>query len=73
MARARTKPKDKAELLWEEYRAAQLTPEQQAEAHEVVLRKVEQARRAGVYEQVIEIAGTVKWESDWQQLRLESW
>jgi hypothetical protein len=73
MARAKKIEKSRSEELWEEYAAMQLTPEQKAAARREVELKVEQAAREGVYERVIEIAGTVKWSTSWQSLRLDEW
>jgi hypothetical protein len=59
--------------LWEAYQALQLTPEQKAALREKVEKKVDRAAREGVYERVIEIAGTIKWNTSWQSLRLDEW
>ena len=71
MAKAKNNEKSQSELLWEQYVAMQLTPEQKAEARREDLKLVEQARRDGVYQRVLEIVGTVKWSIPWQSLRSE--
>ena len=60
-----------AESLWAEYEALQLPPERRAAARRQLEERVEEARKAGVYERAREIAGTVKWSFAWQALRTE--
>ena len=73
MARAKTqdKPVEKtqSEQLWEAYQAIQLRPAQKTAARQRAEARAEQARIDGVYEQVREIAGTVKWSLSWRELR----
>jgi hypothetical protein len=69
MGRAKQTERTRAEELWDEYQAIQLTPEQKAAARRRAEERVEQARRDGVYERAREIAGTVKWSIPWQELR----
>jgi len=71
VARATKKEKDQTELLWEEILAAQLTPEEKADAYAEAVRRCEVAWRDGVYERALEIVGKVKWSIPWQDLRLE--
>ncbi|MFL6245061.1 MAG: hypothetical protein ACJ74H_03480 [Thermoanaerobaculia bacterium] len=69
MGQAKKTERTRADELWDEYQALQLTPEQKAAARQRAERRVEQARRDGVYERAREIAGTVKWSLSWQELR----
>jgi hypothetical protein len=55
--------------LLAEYQALQLTPEQKESARADLAKKIEAARRDGVYERAREIAGTVEWSLSWQELR----
>ena len=73
MAQAKIEETSQSVRLWDAYQALQLTPEQKAELREDDERKVDRAARDGVYERVIEIAGTVKWNTSWQSLRLDEW
>jgi hypothetical protein len=59
------KPKPSPDELWAEYQALQLTPEQKAALRRKVEKKFDGAARDGVYERVIEIAGTVEWNDTW--------
>jgi hypothetical protein len=69
MGHAKGTERTRAEELWDEYQAIQLTPEQKAAARRRMEERVEQARQDGTYERVLEIAGTVKWSLSWQKLR----
>lgn len=69
--RPKTRQKGQTEDLWERYLAIQLTSEQKAAAHKKAERKVEKARRDGVYARALEIVGTVEWSIPWQDLRME--
>ncbi len=69
MARAKRTEQTRAEELWDEYQAIQLTPQEKAAARQEAEERVEQARLGGVYERAREIAGTVKWSISWQDLR----
>lgn len=60
-----------AEDVFSAYKAIQLTPEQKAEARKRAAERAAEARRAGVYDRVLEIEGTVKWSIPWQALRIE--
>lgn len=55
--------------IWAEYQRLQLTPEEKALARAEVEKRVEQARRDGVYERLLELRGTIKWSMSWQELR----
>lgn len=58
-----------AAAIWSEYQRLQLTPEEKALARAETAERVEQARRDGVYERVLEMRGTVQWSMSWQELR----
>jgi hypothetical protein len=60
-----------AEDVFTAYQAIQLSPEQKAAARKRAGKRAAEARRAGVYDRVLEIEGTVKWSIPWQALRLE--
>jgi hypothetical protein len=60
-----------AEDVFSAYQAIQLTPEQKAEARKRAEERAAEASRAGVYDRVLEIEGTVKWSIPWQALRIE--
>jgi hypothetical protein len=60
-----------AEELFSAYQAIQLTPEQKAAARHRAEERAEAARKAGVYDRVLDIAGTVKWSLRWDELRTE--
>ena len=66
MSRIKAGDERRSQELWDAYVAMQLTPEQKAELRRKAEAAVDQAARDGVYERVIEIAGTVKWnDSSW--------
>jgi hypothetical protein len=71
VARATKKEKSPTDELWEEYQRIQLTPEQKAAARAEVEKRVEEARRNGVYERLLDLVGKVKWSVSWEQLRRE--
>ncbi|HYC61854.1 MAG TPA: hypothetical protein VEK79_20040 [Thermoanaerobaculia bacterium] len=64
MARVKRQPKTQAEELWDLYQAIQLTPAQKAEARERMQEKVDEARRNGVYEGLLSLAGKVHLDMD---------
>ena len=68
---ARAKKKERTDEIWEEYRRIQLTPEQKAAARAEAEKRVEEARRNGVYERALELVGKVKWSISWEELRRE--
>ena len=70
-AMARAKKKERTDEIWEEYRRIQLTPEQKAAARAEAEKRVEEARRNGVYERALELVGKVKWSISWEELRRE--
>lgn len=66
---ARAKKKSREDDLWEEYFRIQLTPEQKAEARERAAVELERARAAGVFEELLELRGKVKFDHSWEELR----
>lgn len=66
---ADVKEKSRVDELREEYFAAQLTPQQKAEARAAVIAKIDAAAAAGVYERAAELVGTIQWSMTWQELR----
>lgn len=58
-----------AAAIWTEYQRIQLTPEEKALARAETEKRVEQARRDGVYDQLLALRGTIRWSMSWQELR----
>jgi hypothetical protein len=59
-------------IAWEpseEWKRIQLTPEQKAELRAELQKRVDAAVAAGVYEQLWELRGKVKWDLDLEELR----
>lgn len=59
MARKKTKREEEPLDHFAYWQSIQLTPEQKAAAREELWRKVEEARRNGVYEKVLSLVGKV--------------
>ena len=64
MARKKTKPEEESFDHFAYWQSIQLTPEQKAAAREELWRKVEEARRNGVYEKVLSLVGKVHLDMD---------
>jgi len=64
MARKKTKPEDEPFDHFAYWRSIQLTPEQKAAGREELWKKVEEARRNGVYEKVLSLVGKVHLDMD---------
>jgi len=64
MARKKTKPEEEPFDHFAYWQSIQLTPEQKAAAREELSRKVEEARRNGVYEKVLSLVGKVHLDMD---------
>jgi hypothetical protein len=73
MGKVKKVEKSRAEQLWDEYMALQLTPEEQDAAHAQAERDAAEARAAGVYAQALELAGTIRWSVSWQGIRDDEW
>ncbi|MDP9191387.1 MAG: hypothetical protein M3P06_06775 [Acidobacteriota bacterium] len=64
MARKKTKPEEEPFDHFAYWQSIQLTPEQKAAAREQLWKKVEEARRNGVYEKVLSLVGKVHLDMD---------
>ena len=53
----------------EEWKRIQLTPAQKAELRAELQKRIDAAAAAGVYEQLWELRGKVKWNLDLEELR----
>lgn len=64
MGRKKARPEEEPFDHWAYWQSIQLTPEQKAVARAEMLKKVEEARRNGVYEQIRALRGTVHLDMD---------
>jgi len=51
------------------FEAPPISPEERERVHGEMERRVEEARRNGVYEQLLALRGKVTWSYTWEELR----